>query len=115
MPTYVYECADCGVRFERLQSYSDAPLRDCPECNGHVHRVIQPVGVIFKGSGFYVTDNKGKSSTGIPAGKKEEGASDPAPAASEKKPESAPAASSAGSDAGGTAASGTSAGAKKDD
>ena len=74
MPTYVYECEDCGVRFERLQSYSDTPLRECPECCGHVHRVIQPVGVIFKGSGFYVTDNKGKSSTGIPASKKEDGA-----------------------------------------
>jgi putative FmdB family regulatory protein len=83
MPTYVYECEDCGVRFERLQSYSDAPLRECPECSGHVYRVIQPVGVIFKGSGFYVTDNKGKSSTGIPASKKEDGA----PAA-EKKSES---------------------------
>jgi len=92
MPTYVYECEDCGVRFERLQSYSDAPLRDCPECNGHVHRVIQPVGVIFKGSGFYVTDNKGKSSTGIPAGKKEEGtAGTTAAAGTEKKAEGAPA------------------------
>jgi putative FmdB family regulatory protein len=80
MPTYVYECEDCGVRFERLQSYSDASLRECPECSGHVHRVIQPVGVIFKGSGFYVTDNKGKSSTGIPAAKKEDGA----PAADKK-------------------------------
>jgi putative FmdB family regulatory protein len=87
MPTYVYECEDCGVRFERLQSYSDAPLRECPECSGHVHRVIQPVGVIFKGSGFYVTDNKGKSSTGIPASKKDDGA--PAPA-TDKKPESTP-------------------------
>lgn len=84
MPTYVYECEDCGVRFERLQSYSDAPLRDCPECNGRVHRVIQPVGVIFKGSGFYVTDNKGKSSTGIPAPKKEDSA-----AASETKADNA--------------------------
>lgn len=80
MPTYVYECSDCGVKFERLQSYNDPALRDCPECGGHVHRVIQPVGVIFKGSGFYVTDNKGKSSTGIPAGKKEDGAT-AAPAA----------------------------------
>ena len=80
MPTYVYECEDCGVRFERLQSYSDTPLRECPECCGHVYRVIQPVGVIFKGSGFYVTDNKGKSSTGIPASKKEDGA----PAADKK-------------------------------
>jgi putative FmdB family regulatory protein len=75
MPTYVYECGDCGVKFERLQSYSDPTLRDCPECGGHVHRVIQPVGVIFKGSGFYVTDNKGKSSTGIPTTKKDEGTS----------------------------------------
>jgi putative FmdB family regulatory protein len=91
MPTYVYECEDCGVRFERLQSYSDAPLRECPECSGHVHRVIQPVGVIFKGSGFYVTDNKGKSSTGIPAPKKDDGA--PA-AAAEKKAEGAPASGS---------------------
>lgn len=109
MPTYVYECEDCGVRFERLQSYSDAPLRDCPECNGHVHRVIQPVGVIFKGSGFYVTDNKGKSSTGIPAGKKEEGAASASAPATDKKAEGAPAAASTSSDSGGT-----SAGAKKE-
>jgi putative FmdB family regulatory protein len=107
MPTYVYECDDCGVRFERLQSYSEAPLRDCPECSGHVHRVIQPVGVIFKGSGFYVTDNKGKSSTGIPAGKKDEAA--PASAAAEKKPDSAPAAPAS------SEPSAASAGAKKDD
>lgn len=90
MPTYVYECSDCGVKFERLQSYSDPALRDCPECGGHVHRVIQPVGVIFKGSGFYVTDNKGKSSTGIPAGKKEDGATaTPAATSTETKTESA--------------------------
>lgn len=72
MPIYEYECEQCGVRFERLQRMADAPLTDCPECNGHIHRVMQPVGIIFKGSGFYVTDNKGKSSTGIPAKKKEE-------------------------------------------
>ena len=96
MPTYVYECEDCGVRFERLQSYTDAPLKDCPECSGHVHRVIQPVGVIFKGSGFYVTDNKGKSSTGIPAGKKDDAAT--AAAGAEKKAESAPTAAPASSE-----------------
>lgn len=72
MPIYEYECEQCGVRFERLQRMSDAPLTDCPECNGHIHRVMQPVGIIFKGSGFYVTDNKGKSSTGIPVKKKDE-------------------------------------------
>jgi putative FmdB family regulatory protein len=72
MPIYEYECEQCGVRFERLQRMADEPLTECPECCGHVHRVMQPVGVIFKGSGFYVTDNRGKSSTGIPPKKKEE-------------------------------------------
>ncbi len=67
MPAYEYECEQCGVRFERLQRMSDAALSICPECSGHVHRVMQPVGVIFKGSGFYVTDHRGKSSTGIPS------------------------------------------------
>lgn len=72
MPIYEYECEQCGVRFERLQRMADAPLNDCPECSGHVHRVMQPVGIIFKGSGFYVTDNKSRSSTGIPSKKKDE-------------------------------------------
>lgn len=58
MPTYQYKCDACGVRFERFQHFSEEPLKLCPECDGPVHRVIQPVGVIFKGSGFYVTDNK---------------------------------------------------------
>lgn len=63
MPLYEYECEACGLRFERVQHFSDDPLRSCPECEGPVHRVIQPVGIIFKGSGFYVTDSRGKSST----------------------------------------------------
>ena len=62
MPLYLYQCESCGVRFERMQRMSDDPLIDCPECDGHVHRVIQPVGVIFKGSGFYITDNRQVSS-----------------------------------------------------
>jgi len=41
MPIYVYQCDSCGVTFERQQSFNDAPLTDCPECDGHVHRVIQ--------------------------------------------------------------------------
>jgi putative FmdB family regulatory protein len=72
MPIYEYECEQCGVRFERLQRMSEASLAECPECSGHIHRVMQPVGVIFKGSGFYVTDHKGKSSTGIPNPKKKD-------------------------------------------
>jgi len=72
MPIYEYECEQCGVRFEKTQRFTDPTLTDCPECNGHVHRVMQPVGIIFKGSGFYVTDNKGRSSTGIPKKKDED-------------------------------------------
>jgi putative FmdB family regulatory protein len=63
MPLYEYECEACGLRFERIQHFSDTPLQTCPDCEGSVHRVIHPVGIIFKGSGFYVTDSRGKSST----------------------------------------------------
>jgi putative FmdB family regulatory protein len=70
MPIYVYQCDACGLTFEHRQRMADDPLVDCPECDGHLHRVIQPVGVVFKGSGFYVTDNRSRSSTALP-GKKE--------------------------------------------
>jgi len=66
MPTYVYQCEKCGLVFERRQHFTDAPLTQCPECDGHVHRVLQPVGIIFKGPGFYVTDNRAKSPTSVP-------------------------------------------------
>jgi putative FmdB family regulatory protein len=62
MPIYMYQCESCGVRFERMQRMSEEPLSDCPEGDGQVHRVIQPVGIIFKGSGFYITDNRQVSS-----------------------------------------------------
>jgi putative FmdB family regulatory protein len=71
MPLYEYECEGCGVRFERRQHMEDEPVRACPECGGTVHRLIQPVGIIFKGSGFYVTDNRSKSSTSPPRATKE--------------------------------------------
>lgn len=63
MPVYAYECTECGVRFDRKQSFSDDPVTVCPECEGVVHRLIQPAGVIFKGSGFYVNDSKGSRKT----------------------------------------------------
>jgi putative FmdB family regulatory protein len=58
MPIYEYECQSCGRRFEVFQHFSDDPVETCPECEGPVRRLIQPVGIIFKGSGFYVTDNR---------------------------------------------------------
>jgi putative FmdB family regulatory protein len=58
MPIYEYECQDCGQRFERVQHFTDPPVEVCPACGGLVRRVIQPVGIIFRGPGFYVTDNR---------------------------------------------------------
>jgi putative FmdB family regulatory protein len=67
MPTYAYKCANCGHRFDIRQRYYDDPLTDCPNCeDGQIRRVISQVNVVFKGSGFYVTDNrngKGKGSS----------------------------------------------------
>jgi putative FmdB family regulatory protein len=74
MPNYEYECESCGIRFERMQHFHDEPLKDCPECGGCVHRVLQPVGIVFKGSGFYVTDHN-KSSSTASAARKDGGAS----------------------------------------
>jgi putative FmdB family regulatory protein len=63
MPIYEYQCKQCGLHFERFQRMSDTPVQICPECSGQVFRVMQPVGVVFKGSGFYVTDNRKSSSS----------------------------------------------------
>jgi putative FmdB family regulatory protein len=78
MPIYTYRCENCGVQFEREQSYSEPPLKICPECRKKsLKKVISPVGVIFKGSGFYSTDHKSSSGSSSSA----------APKKDEKKPE----------------------------
>jgi putative FmdB family regulatory protein len=65
MPTYEYECKDCGHIFDVFQSMSDAPLKSCPKCGKDVRRLINGgTGIIFKGSGFYVTDKNKKSGSG---------------------------------------------------
>ncbi len=64
MPHYDYECEKCGYSFEVFQKMTDAPLTECPKCKGGVKRLIGPgCGLIFKGSGFYITDYKRKSSS----------------------------------------------------
>jgi putative FmdB family regulatory protein len=62
MPTYEYACTECGERTEVVQPISDPPLTACPVCGGAVRRVFSPVGIVFKGSGFYRTDSRGRSS-----------------------------------------------------
>ena len=62
MPTYTYQCDSCGHGFEAVQRFADDPLSECPQCGASIRRVIQPVGVVFKGSGWYITDSRPKSS-----------------------------------------------------
>jgi putative FmdB family regulatory protein len=64
MPIYEYACDTCESTFERKQKFSDEPVRTCPDCGNEVRRVLYPAGIIFKGSGFYVTDNRSGSSAG---------------------------------------------------
>jgi len=62
MPVYTYHCENCGVTFDQRQSFSDDALKVCPECEAEtLHKVYQPVGIVFKGKGFYATDHKSAS------------------------------------------------------
>lgn len=73
MPVYVYHCEECGFQFEQQQKFSDKPLKRCPECNkDSLHKVYTPVGVIYKGSGFYSTDHRSSSGANFPAKPKKE-------------------------------------------
>ena len=58
MPVYEYECEACKTRFEKKQSFSDKPEAECPQCKGFSRRVFHPAPIIFKGSGFYITDHR---------------------------------------------------------
>ncbi len=62
MPIYTYHCENCGIRFEQHQHFNDPPLVRCPECNKNaLRKVYTPVGIVFKGSGFYATDHRSPS------------------------------------------------------
>ena len=63
MPTYEYACVECGNHIEVVQSMSDPPLAVCAACGGRLRKVFSPIGIVFKGSGFYRTDSRGKSPT----------------------------------------------------
>jgi putative FmdB family regulatory protein len=74
MPIYEYECENCGNRFERFQSMQDEPVRLCPDCSGKVHKIIHPAGIIFKGSGWYITDSRKSTSSAVTGETKTNGA-----------------------------------------
>ncbi len=70
MPTYQYACRACGHSFDAVQSFSDDTLTECPECGGTLRKVFSPVGIVFRGSGFYRTDSRSGAgrNAGDPAG-----------------------------------------------
>ncbi len=59
MPVYTYRCENCGNEFDRQQSFSEDALKVCPQCKKHsLQKVYRPAGIVFKGSGYYVTDTR---------------------------------------------------------
>ena len=83
MPIYTYRCENCGVQFERQQSFSDTPLKQCPECSKYsLRKVYLPVGIVFKGSGYYATDHRSPSGASATKSKEKSSESD---TSSEKK------------------------------
>jgi putative FmdB family regulatory protein len=99
VPTYQYTCTECGEPLETVQKFADEPLTVCPACGGRLRKVFSPVGIVFKGSGFYRTDSRKSATAAAPAAKDK----DKAPAES----------SSATSDSGSSNGSADKAAAKK--
>ncbi|MDX2914923.1 MULTISPECIES: FmdB family zinc ribbon protein [Streptomyces] len=69
MPTYQYQCTECGEGLEAVQKFTDDALTECPSCQGRLKKVFSAVGIVFKGSGFYRNDSRGSSSSSSPASK----------------------------------------------
>ncbi|MFD5737171.1 FmdB family zinc ribbon protein [Streptomyces sioyaensis] len=106
MPTYQYQCTECGEGLEAVQKFSDDALTECPSCNGRLKKVFSAVGIVFKGSGFYRNDSRGSSSSSSPAktsaasGAASSSDSSSSSSGSSETKAAAPAASSSGSSSG---------------
>jgi putative FmdB family regulatory protein len=114
LPTYEYACTACGHRLEAVQSFSDEPLSECPECGSALRKVYGAVGIVLKGSGFYKTDSRAAASAngnGNGNGKKSETTSDDS--STTKNESSSSSSSSSSSDSGSSGGDGSAA--KKDD
>ena len=96
MPTYGYQCTQCSYEFSVFQSMKDEPVKTCPECSGNVKRLLYPVGIVFKGSGWYVNDSRTPDKTEKAEKAAEKAASStPAAASTPSSEAAAPAASKA--------------------
>lgn len=112
MPTYQYACTECDHAFEQVQSFSDASLTECPQCQGRLRKVYNAVGVVFKGSGFYRTDSRSSttsSTSGSSSSSSDSGSSGSSSSGSGEKASTAAASSSStGSSSTGSSSSSTS-------
>ncbi|GGZ49394.1 FmdB family zinc ribbon protein [Streptomyces subrutilus] len=104
MPTYQYQCTECGEGLEAVQKFTDDALTVCPSCDGRLKKVFSAVGIVFKGSGFYRNDSRGSSSSSTPAAKPA-GASSPSTAAA--APAAASSSTSSSSTSGSSSGSGS--------
>ncbi|MFJ4870583.1 FmdB family zinc ribbon protein [Streptomyces sp. NPDC088757] len=108
MPTYQYQCTECGEGLEAVQKFTDDALTECPSCKGRLKKVFSAVGIVFKGSGFYRNDSRGSSSSSSPASSSSK-SSTPAPASSDAKPAASAASSSSSSSSTSSSSTGSSA------
>ncbi|MFB9552723.1 FmdB family zinc ribbon protein [Streptomyces roseoviridis] len=88
MPTYQYQCTECGEGLEAVQKFTDDALTECPSCKGRLKKVFSAVGIVFKGSGFYRNDSRGSSSSSSPASSKSSSASSSSSSSSASSSES---------------------------
>ncbi|MFC4609010.1 FmdB family zinc ribbon protein [Streptomyces maoxianensis] len=111
MPTYQYQCTECGEGLEAVQKFTDDALSVCPSCEGRLKKVFSAVGIVFKGSGFYRNDSRGSSSSSSPAtasGAKAPDSKSSESKSSESKPAASTSASSSGSSSSGSSSSSSS-------
>ncbi|MEV2251082.1 FmdB family zinc ribbon protein [Streptomyces sp. NPDC050147] len=112
MPTYQYQCTECGEGLEAVQKFTDDALTTCPSCDGRLKKVFSAVGIVFKGSGFYRNDSRGSSSSSTPSTATASKSSDSKPSdskssagASSSSSDSKSSSSSSGSSAGSSSSS----------
>ncbi|MBJ7001694.1 FmdB family zinc ribbon protein [Streptomyces griseofuscus] len=104
MPTYQYQCTECGEGLEAVQKFTDDALTECPHCNGRLKKVFSAVGIVFKGSGFYRNDSRGSTSSSSPATKPSGSSSSGSTSASSDSKSSSTSSTSTPSSAGTSAA-----------
>ncbi|MEU5330116.1 FmdB family zinc ribbon protein [Streptomyces parvus] len=112
MPTYQYQCTECGEGLEAVQKFTDDALTVCPSCDGRLKKVFSAVGIVFKGSGFYRNDSRGSSSSSTPASsssKSSDSGSSSSSTGSDTKSSASSSASSSSSAPASASSSGTSA------